>query len=97
MVDHHVTIPSSVKDGDNFEEWRSKFELCAEANSWNDATKAKKVPTFLEGEALVAYSEMPDGNKTDYSKVLNALEEEFRQKESQFKAMRDIEKYQLLP
>ena len=97
MVDHHVAILSSMKDGDNFKEWWSKFELCAEANSWNDATKAKKVPTFLEGEALVAYLEMPDGNKTYYSKVLNALEEEFRQKESQFKAMRDFEKYQLLP
>ena len=33
----------------------------------------------------------PDGDKTGYSKVLKALEEEFRQKESQFKAMRDFE------
>ena len=70
MVDCHVTIPSSLNNGDNFEEWRSKFDLCAEGNSWNDATKAKKVPTLLEGEALVAYLEMPDGDKTDYGKVL---------------------------
>lgn len=46
---------------------------------------------------MVAYLEMPDGDKTDYGKVLKALEKEFRPKESQFKAMRDFEKNQLLP
>ncbi|KRX30704.1 hypothetical protein T05_16362, partial [Trichinella murrelli] len=45
-------LPSSFEDGD-FKRWLLHFEVCAEANGWSDTIKAKKLPTFLKGEAPV--------------------------------------------
>ena len=43
------------------------------ANEWNRATKAAKLPTLLEGEALAAWMELSEEDKEDYAKARKAI------------------------
>ena len=53
--DGFVTIYTSsfthLSNG-NVLEWFNKFETCCKVNNWNDDTKAIKLPTLMEDEAL---------------------------------------------
>ena len=51
----------------------SRFEICSKANDWNAATKATKLPTLLEGEALAVWLELTEENNEDYSKAKKAI------------------------
>ena len=93
-VDRHVALQRTLKDGDDLEEWMSKF---AKANGWNAEAKAKKLPTFLEGQALVSYLEMPADDRKNYDEIVKALKKEFRPDGARFVAMREFEKRKLLP
>ena len=66
MAARHVSIPKSFSDGDA-REWFQRFEICCSANTWNDETKALKLPTLLEGEALVVWLELTEEQKTSYA------------------------------
>ena len=48
-------------------EWFQRFEICSHANEWNDAKKALKLPTLLEGEALAVWIELTDDEQKDYA------------------------------
>ena len=47
-------------------EMLEKFEICSEANGWDTAKMAKKLPTLLEGKALAAWMELSNGEKSNY-------------------------------
>ena len=72
MATTHISIPKSFSGGDA-REWFQKFEICSEANGWDAAKKAKKLPTLLEGEALAVWMELTDGEKNDYSVTKSKL------------------------
>ena len=82
-MDKHTAIPKPFQNGD-LKEWIAKFEVCATSKGWDDPAKTKKIPTLLEGEALVVYLEMEEDDK-DYSKVKEALREKFTLKSLAFK------------
>ena len=65
MAATHVSIPKSFSSGDA-REWFQKFEICSDANGWDGAKKAKKLPTLLEGEALAAWMELTEDEKKDF-------------------------------
>ena len=92
-----MALPKTIKDGDELDEWLVKFDICANSNGWDNDKKASKIPTFLEGEVLVAYLEMADEDNTDYSTLVRALRAEFRTKETRFQLMREFERRRLLP
>ena len=48
-------------------EWFQKYEICCDANKWKDDTKAKKLPTLLEGEALAIWLELTTEEKANYA------------------------------
>ena len=62
----HISLPSPFLEG-NPVEWFQRFEICCSANEWNDATKAKKLLTLLEGEALATWLELSEEQKASYS------------------------------
>ena len=65
MATTHVSIPKSFSGGDA-REWFQKFEICSDANGWDGAKKAKKLPTLLEGEALASWLELTEDEKKDF-------------------------------
>ena len=56
----HVSIPKPFSSGDVVE-WFQRFNLCSDANKWEDEVKAVKMPTLLEGEALAAWLDLAEG------------------------------------
>ena len=65
MAATHVSIlkPFSGRD---VTECFLKFKLCTDANSWDSEKKVKKFPTLLEGEVLVAWTELTEDEKKDF-------------------------------
>ena len=49
------------------------FETCFNANGWDGEKKAKKLPTLLEGEALAAWMELTNEEKSNYSATKGKL------------------------
>ena len=90
----HISLPSPFSEG-NPVEWFQRFEICCSANEWNDATKAKKLPTLLEGEALATWLELSEEQKANYigakAKLIERLEP------MQFVSMDDFHHRRLLP
>ena len=62
----HISFPRSFSDGEPTE-WFQKYNICCDANEWEDATKAKKLPTLLEGEALAIWLELMTEEKASYA------------------------------
>ena len=64
----HISLPKTFASGD-VNEWFKRFEICCSANDWNDATKALKLPTLLEGEALAVWLELSEETQKSYSEA----------------------------
>ena len=63
MANAHISLPKPFASG-NVHEWFVRFDICSDANKWNDETKAVKLPTLLEGEALASWLELsPEAKK----------------------------------
>ena len=43
-----------------------KYEICCDANNWDDTMKTKQLPTLLEGEALAIWLELSTEEKANY-------------------------------
>ena len=72
MAERHVSIPKPFSTGD-ITEWFQRFEICCKANGWNDETKAVKLPTLLEGEALAIWLELNEEEQGDYKTAKKLL------------------------
>ncbi|KAL5494155.1 hypothetical protein EMCRGX_G015433 [Ephydatia muelleri] len=68
----HVSIPNPLSSGDVVE-WFQRFDLCSDANKWEDEVKAVKMPTLLEGEALAAWLDLAEETKKDYETAKKQL------------------------
>ena len=68
----HISVPKTFSSGD-LDEWFCRFKICCKANEWNGATKAAKLPTFLEEEALAVWIKNSEEDKEDYAKAKKAV------------------------
>ena len=59
MAERHISLPKSFASGDALE-WFQQFEISSSANGWDAATMALKLPTLLEGEALVTWLDLSE-------------------------------------
>ena len=62
----HISLPRQFSEGEP-KEWFQKYETCCDANNWDDATKAKNLPTLLEGEALAIWLELSTEERGSYT------------------------------
>ena len=74
MAERHVSVPKPFASGDA-NEWFQRFDICSRANSWNNATKALKLPTLLEGEALAIWLELTAEEQSDYDATKEKISE----------------------
>ena len=72
MANAHVSLPKPFASG-NIHEWFVRFDICSDANKWDDDTKVLKLPTLLEGEALAAWLELSTEAKKTYAKTKKEL------------------------
>ena len=68
MASKHVSLLSAFSEGD-LTEWFKRFDICSAANDWDDAMQAKKMPTFLEGEALAVWLDLSEDDQENYSEA----------------------------
>ena len=73
MAERHISLPKPFSSGD-VKEWFQRFEICARANGWETGTKAKKLPTILEGEVLAVWLELTNAQQEDYAEAKKAME-----------------------
>ena len=72
MAERHISLPKPFASGD-VNEWFKRYEICCKVNRWNDATKALKLPTLLEGEALAVWLELSEEQKQWYATAKKEL------------------------
>jgi len=72
MSERHTSLPKPFASGDA-NEWFQRFDICSRANGWEDATKALKLPTLLEGEALASWMELTDEQQGSYEEAKKRL------------------------
>eukprot|EP00731_Ephydatia_muelleri_P036312 Em0234g3a len=90
----HISLPSCFSQG-NFADWLERFEICAAANAWQEDTMALKLPTLLEGEALVAWLAIPGKTRGDYCATKQALKNAL--KPTEFSAFAKFQSRKLRP
>ena len=90
----HISLPSCFSQG-NFADWLERFEICAAANAWQEDTMALKLPTLLEGEALVAWLAIPGKTRGDYCATKQALKNAL--KPTEFSAFAEFQSRKLRP
>ena len=73
MADRHISLPKPFFSGD-VRDWFQRFEICAKANGWEAATMATRLPTLLEGEALVIWLELSTEQQGDYGVAKEEIE-----------------------
>ncbi|KRZ01554.1 Protein NYNRIN [Trichinella zimbabwensis] len=90
-----LSLPSSFDDGD-FKRWLLHFEVCAEANGLSDTIKAKKLPTFLKGDALIIFLDCPAAVKSNYKLLVDTLKSKLNPKASQVAAFDEFQRATLM-
>ena len=68
----HVSLASMFASG-NIAEWFVHLDICSKVNGWNDETKALKLPTLLEGEALASWLELMEEEQVDFKLMKEKL------------------------
>ena len=90
----HISLPNIFSEGDPTE-WFKRYEICCNTNDWGDELKAKKLPTLLEGEALVTWLELTSEQQSNYGQAKSKILE--RMGPVKFVSMDDFHRRRLLP
>ena len=90
----HISILKSFSEG-NAREWFQWFEICCQANGWNDEVKALKLPTLLEGEALAVWLKLSQEEQKD---IVTAKEKMIQKMAPmEFISLEKFQKWKMLP
>ena len=65
--------PDVYKDGP-WEEWMNHFKLCTEINKWDEKQCCQQLAVSLRRRAQAVYVTLSEEEKTNYKKLLDALD-----------------------
>ena len=65
---NHISLTKPFASG-NISEWFTRFDICSDANEWDNDKKVVKLPTLLEGEALAAWLDLSLEDRKEYKTV----------------------------
>ena len=71
----------SGEDPEGFTDWKARFDVIGEANSWDDPKKLKILPSCLTQYAFQVYTRLDAGEKDTYAHLTAALEKKLVNKE----------------
>ena len=70
---NRVSLPKPFASGNIFE-WFTRFDICCDANEWDNDKRATKLPsTLLEGEALAVWLDLSAEEKKKLREVKETL------------------------
>jgi len=93
-LNRHINIPKSFSEG-NAREWFQHFDICCQANGWNNEVKVLKLPTLLEGEALAVWLELSQEEQKDIATAKEKMIQKMAPTEFIF--LEKFQKRKLLP
>ena len=67
-----LALPEHLQDEDA-RSWFKRFEVCAAANSWDDAKKLLRLPTLLKGRAWAIFDSLGEDSTDTYAHLKTAL------------------------
>ena len=67
-----LALPEHLQDEDAGS-WFKRFEVCAVANSWDDAKKLLRLPTLLKGRAWAIFDSLGEDSTDTYAHLKTAL------------------------
>ena len=88
------SLPTPFSSG-NQVEWFWRFENCCHTNDWDDKTKAKNLPTLLEGEAIIVWFDLTAEEQNAYSTMKAKIVEQIAP--AHFVNLADFHKESLQP
>ena len=94
MAERHISVLKTFGSGDVVE-WFTRFEICSKANGWTDNTKALKLPTLLEGEALAIWLGLTEEEQGEYQTAREKVTE--KMKPAEFASLDDFHRRKLRP
>ncbi|KAL5509977.1 hypothetical protein EMCRGX_G005432 [Ephydatia muelleri] len=68
----HVSLPKPFASG-NISEWFTRFDICSNANEWDDDKKVVKLPKLLEGVAFAAWLDLSLEERKEYKTMKEKL------------------------
>ena len=81
LVSKREIFPEPYQAGQNFNIWRSQFEVCALGNRWTEEDQLQILPMLLKGDAFVRYTTIPDKNFTSVKEMFKTLQKLYHPEE----------------
>ena len=76
--------PENYSDG-SLDEWINHFELCADANKWDDKQRCQQLAVALRGRAQRIFFTLTDQEKADFGTLQAALRSQLQPDEQRAK------------
>ena len=77
VIKRPVVMPEVFTGEEEWEEWLSAFEACAEVNGWDDPTKCKFMLVRFHGQARKVIHDLDQATKTNWNQLKSELERRF--------------------
>lgn len=90
-IPSQIMKPDTYSGNDNFEEYLSHFEDCAELSGWDRKTTVLVLAASLRGQARTFYMSLSSSERRDYRQLVTAMSNRFGSSKHQTKWLAKLE------